>query len=128
MEEIIDASTRTNVGWKVTVQDNSAAGGGRSYTENFDIVAIATGTNGPAFNRTPQYPGVEKFRGKLATQHDSYEDFDNKDVVVLGNGRAAIDMAVIACERPAVKSVTQIIRGKRWGVPDIMGGKPFEET
>ncbi|CAF0816165.1 unnamed protein product [Adineta steineri] len=64
------------------------------YSEEFDYVIIATGHYSTPF--IPYLNGIETFPGRLLHSHDYRfaEDFQNKNVLIVGNGISGEDIAL----------------------------------
>jgi len=66
----------------------------QTYNEVFDYVVCATGHyTVPHF---PQYPGLDKFDGRVMHAHDfrSAEEFKNKTIVLIGSSYSAEDISL----------------------------------
>jgi cation diffusion facilitator CzcD-associated flavoprotein CzcO len=104
-------------GWSLRIQD--AAG----VTEDrFDWLVAAHGTYSSP--HIPAWPGREAFEvsGGLVVPPSSVGDgslFDGRDVVVLGWGKTACDLAVVAAGR--ARSTILVARELRWKYPKRMG-------
>lgn len=82
----------------------------------FDYVVSAIGQYSEGKNR-PQFKGEKQFQGQIITEREVYnlDDFEGKEVVVLGFGKSAVDMATFAASR--AKQVYHVFRTARWLVP-----------
>jgi cation diffusion facilitator CzcD-associated flavoprotein CzcO len=109
----------TSEGWAVTTR----AGGGPPEVVSVDRLVIANGVFcQPAM---PHYEGVDDFTaagGRLcaATELLDAGEADRKDVVVVGYGKSACDVAVAISDRAATTSV--VARQLLWKVPKKVGG------
>ncbi len=101
-------------GWRVTTRDGEA----RDYRS----VVVA---NGHLWDpRWPEFPG--KFTGTTihSGQYRTAEPFDNKNVLVVGIGNSAVDIAVDLCKR--AKSVTLSTRTGAYIMPKYLVGIPVD--
>lgn len=93
-------------------------------TETFDYVILAIGqyTNGKNYL---QFPGQENFQGQVITERelDSLETFKDKNVLVVGYGKSALDMASLAAERS--EQVHHVFRTPSWLIPEWILGVHF---
>jgi cation diffusion facilitator CzcD-associated flavoprotein CzcO len=67
----------------------------------------------------PRIPGAESFRGEVfhSARWQHKTDFNNKNVVVLGNGASATQFIAPLTEMVGPKgSVTQIVRSAHWWI------------
>ncbi|XP_054708612.1 flavin-containing monooxygenase 5-like [Uloborus diversus] len=76
--------------WTVTVKNLLT---GKVMTDVYDAVFICTGQF--AYPNMPQFPGQEKFKGKVmhSKQLKRFEGFRNQRVIVLGIGCSGVDAA-----------------------------------
>lgn len=94
-------------------------------SERFDYAVVASGQ----FTQDkPQLalPGQERFAGAVLTERD-IRDLDilaNKDIVIVGFGKTAVDMASFAAERGA--RVHHVFRDPRWLLPRRIMGLHFK--
>ncbi|MCE0764596.1 NAD(P)/FAD-dependent oxidoreductase [Pseudonocardia kujensis] len=120
LETTVDAVVPDGPGWSVT---SSRAGAG-SVTESYDRVIVANGVFcEPA---VPQYPGVEEFTAaggtvQAGTEFLELEDARDKNVLVVGYGKSACDVAVAISEVAARTDV--IARQLLWKIPRKVAGK-----
>jgi dimethylaniline monooxygenase (N-oxide forming) len=93
----------------------------------YDMLVVANGHHWDARWPEPAFPGSDEFRGVQMHAHD-YRDNEllrGKDVVVLGMGNSAMDIAV---ESSYVASSTQLAaRRGAWIVPKYLFGKPMDQ-
>lgn len=107
---------RLSDGWLVRYRTSHGDG-----EEVFEFLVIATGQ----FSEKPpgaRYPGQDEFRGRVLTERD-LDDlglFDGKEVAVVGFGKSALDMAVLAAERAS--QVWHVFRTPRWIFPEHLVG------
>jgi len=83
---------------------------------SFDYVVIAAGqyTEG---KYVPHFPDQDRFLGQVLTERDikDLEIFRDKQVVVVGFGKSALDMATFAATYGA--TVHHVFRSPRWAIP-----------
>ncbi len=108
MEEVDD-------GWTLTIR--SADG---EHRETFCHVVVAIGQYPADDKFRPQLPGESDFNGKIVHAVQSLDQFDGRRVVVVGNGKTALDMASLAGER--AQACTHVFRTPRWQIPDFLLG------
>lgn len=103
-------------GWQAVI-----AYEGQRQEHHFDYVVLAVGQYTQPKN-LPDFPGQATFNGQVITERD-IKDFDElrgKQVVVVGFGKSALDMATMAAEHGA--HVHHVFRVPRWILPRrIMG-------
>ncbi|KAL2632294.1 hypothetical protein R1flu_016980 [Riccia fluitans] len=91
----------------VTVRDYSAFDytEGRLYSEEFDHLVVATGHFSTP--NVPEFQGLNSFKGSLLHAHDLRDvaDFKGKDVLLIGSGYSAEDIAC-QCYKFGAKSIT----------------------
>jgi len=77
--------------WEVKYRD---VGGGEEKTQVFDAILACTGHH--ADKNVPDFPGLDRFKGKVIHSHDyrTPEQFDGKRVVVIGIGNSGGDISV----------------------------------
>jgi cation diffusion facilitator CzcD-associated flavoprotein CzcO len=116
---IARAKLRDDGGWELT----DAAGVVRRY----DMLLVANGHHWDARWPEPAFPGSDAFEGRQLHAHD-YRDnefLEGKDVVVLGMGNSAMDIAV---ESSYVARSTQLAaRRGAWIVPKYLFGRPVDQ-
>lgn len=116
----IERITRLDNGdWQVNYADDQ----GQHKSETFEVLMVA---NGHHWN--PKYPQYEgEFSGKLMHSHDFKgvtEDWRGKQVLVIGAGNSACDVAVESA-RLAGK-VCLSMRSPQWFLPKFIFGKPSD--
>lgn len=91
----------------------------------FDYVILAVGQYTEWKNR-PQFPGQELFEGKVISEREltDLNTFQHKQVAVVGFGKSALDMAVLAAEQGA-QQVHHIFRTPSWLIPEWILGAHF---
>jgi cation diffusion facilitator CzcD-associated flavoprotein CzcO len=121
--EVTDARP-TATGWTLTSRPvGSDATDATDATDDFDKLVIANGVFcEPAM---PSYPGLPEFTAaggvlKAATDFHDAEDARGKEVLVVGYGKSACDVAVPISDVAASTSV--IARQLLWKVPRKVGG------
>lgn len=106
-------------GWTLTLDDGSR--------ERFDALLVANGHHWDARWPEPAFPGSETFEGVQMHAHDytSDEALRGKDVVVLGMGNSAMDIAV---ESSYVAQRTYLAaRRGAWILPKHVLGRPTDQ-
>ena len=110
--------------WEVTVQ--RLRDGGRE-TREYDALLVANGHHWDPRWPEPPFPGQDEFAGEQLHAH-SYVDnsiFAGKDVVVLGMGNSAMDIAV---ESSYVAASTYLAARKgAWIIPKYVFGRPVDQ-
>jgi hypothetical protein len=113
------AEQRPDGTWELTC----AGGAKRAY----DMLVVANGHHWDARWPEPAFPGADEFEGLQMHAHD-YRDNEflrDKDVVVLGMGNSAMDIAV---ESSQVARTTHLAaRRGAWIVPKYLFGKPMDQ-
>jgi cation diffusion facilitator CzcD-associated flavoprotein CzcO len=116
--EVVSAVPATGGGWTI----HTTLG-----TDSVDHLVVANGIfSDPA---VPQYPGTDEFQaagGRLyhASEFTDSEDARDRDVVVIGYGKSACDVAV-ALARVA-SSTAVVARGLLWKQPRRVAGINFK--
>lgn len=112
--EVTNVRPAASGGWDVTL-----AGG---ETQLYRAVVVA---NGHLWDpRWPSFPGT--FDGKVMHSHHyrTADPFDDKDVLVVGFGNSAVDIAVDVCRR--ARSTTLSTRRGAWVMPKYLMGIPVD--
>ena len=106
-----------DAGWVVQHKDKD----GGLHEQQFDYVVSAIGQYTEGKHR-PVFPGQETFAGGVITERDidSPELFRNKRTAVVGFGKSAVDIAVMAAADSA--RVFHVFRTPRWLIPFTMFG------
>ena len=107
-------------GWRVTLDD------GR--TRDYDVLVVANGHHWDPRWPEPAIPGTGDFAGEVIHAHD-YRDRDQlegRDVVVLGMGNSAVDIAVEASE--CARSTTLAARRGAHVLPRYLFGRPSDQV
>lgn len=110
---------RPQGGWEI-----ASEGGG---SERYDMLLVANGHHWDPRWPEPAFPGTEDFDGEVIHSHSYAEGraLDDRDVVVLGMGNSAMDIAVEASYR--ARSVTLAARRGAWIVPKYLFGRPVDQ-
>lgn len=112
----VTAMEEKDGGWLIRYENGE---GTKEAFFDFVVVAIGQYTEG---KHKPRFPGQEGFSGQIITERDVHdlEVFDNKQVVIVGFGKSAVDMATFAVER--ANQVYHVFRTPRWLIPfNILG-------
>jgi dimethylaniline monooxygenase (N-oxide forming) len=118
-------TTTSTTTWTIQLEQND----GKSTTQEFDYLVVATGLYGGMKKNIPTFPGQDKFKGTMV--HSTYFTdaaslVGNKNVLVIGGGKSAIDCAVNSA-RAGASSVTLLQRTAHWPTPrNIAGLIPFQ--
>ncbi|CAF1558805.1 unnamed protein product [Rotaria sp. Silwood1] len=83
----------------------------KTRSEEFDYVIVATGHF--SMPNIPHFDGIETFHGRILHSHDfrSAQEFRDKNVLLIGNGNSAIDIA-LQLYKYGAKSITLSYRTK----------------
>jgi cation diffusion facilitator CzcD-associated flavoprotein CzcO len=94
------------------------------HEAEFPYVIVATGQYSEGKNN-PQFVNQENFQGKIITERDitSLDMFKGKNVVVVGFGKSALDMTVLASQHGA--NVHHVFRNPSWLIPEWILGAHF---
>jgi dimethylaniline monooxygenase (N-oxide forming) len=113
-------------GWRLHVREHGPeAGQAATETEqDFDFVVICNGVF--AAPKIPQFPGAEAFRanGGIILHSSQVQDtkpLEGRDVVVVGFGKSALDLAEAALA--SARSSTIVCRRVPWRVPHRIWGR-----
>jgi cation diffusion facilitator CzcD-associated flavoprotein CzcO len=104
--------------YTVTTDDGEA--------REYDVVLVANGHHWDARWPEPAFPGADTFTGRQLHAHEYVDSsiFEGKNVVVLGMGNSAMDIAV---ESSYVAGSTYLAaRRGAWIVPKYLFGKPTD--
>jgi thioredoxin reductase len=107
-------------GWTLTLGDGSV--------ERFDALLVANGHHWDARWPEPAFPGSDTFAGTQMHAHEYRGDevLRDRDVVVLGMGNSAMDIAV---ESSYVATSTYLAaRRGAWIVPKYVLGRPMDQV
>ncbi len=116
--EVLELSQAVD-GWLVRHQSEKGL-----HEELFAYAVLAAGQYTDGKN-LPQFLDQELFRGQILTERDitSLDIFNGKQVVVVGYGKSALDMATLAAERAAW--VHHVFRAANWLIPEWILGAHF---
>ncbi len=105
--------------WEITDE-----GGGVEYV---DAVLVANGHHWDPMWPDPAFPGSDVFRGRQMHAHsyDEPEEFVGKDVVILGMGNSAMDIATELSFTPG--NVYLAMRRGAYIIPKYVAGKPLDD-
>ena len=97
--------------FSVTVHDYAHE---QTYTEKFDYVVVASGHFSTP--RIPEYPGFEKFGGRILHAHDFRDalEFKNKNVLIVGSSYSAEDIGS-QCYKYGAKNIISCYRSAPMG-------------
>jgi thioredoxin reductase len=113
--------------WETTIEFPLDDGNTSSETRSYDALLVANGHHWDARWPEPAFNGADKFVGKQLHAH-SYVDnslFAGRDVVILGMGNSAMDLAV---ESSYVAASTYLSARKgAWIIPKYVFGKPVDQ-
>lgn len=107
-------------GWTVTLGDGSI--------ERFDALLVANGHHWDARWPEPAFPGADTFTGVQMHAHDyrSEDALRDKDVVILGMGNSAMDIAVESSS--VARSTFLAARRGAWILPKYLFGRPMDQV
>lgn len=91
-------------------------------SESFDFLFIATGQYGAHNFKKTSFPGENQFKGKILIERDvgSMIEFKDKRIVVVGNGKCAVDIASGFASVNKSASTFLLVRNPRWSIPDYL--------
>jgi dimethylaniline monooxygenase (N-oxide forming) len=113
------ASRREDGAWEITLDTGE--------TRRYDALLVANGHHWNPRLPEPAFPGAERFAGEQLHAHAYVENSSlaGKDVVVLGMGNSAMDIAV---ESSYVAANTYLAaRHGAWIIPKYVFGKPVDQ-
>lgn len=110
--------------WKVTAE------GRHGKTDYYDVLIVANGHHWRPRWPDPPYPG--EFHGEQMHAHDYRNpeepyDFKGKNVLVVGMGNSAMDIASELSRPGLAANLYQSARHGHWVLPKYMLGKPVSE-
>jgi hypothetical protein len=93
----------------------------------YDVVLVANGHHWDARWPEPAFPGAEDFTGTQMHAHQYLDPsiFEDKNVVVLGMGNSAMDIAVESSY--VAKSTFLAARRGAWIIPKYLFGRPSDQ-
>lgn len=105
-------------GWEVETRRVST--GEKQPTEHFDHFVVANGIF--CKGDIPNYPGTKEFKdagGKVvhSCQLGSMDHIRNRNVIVVGYGKSACDVAYAVSEMDMAKTTTVVCRRLIWKLP-----------
>ncbi len=109
--------------WEIAIE----RGDGARETREYDALIVANGHHWDPRCPEPAFPGSDAFKGIQLHAHSYVENsiFAGKDVVVLGMGNSAMDIAV---ESSYVAAKTYLAARKgAWIIPKYVFGKPVDQ-
>jgi dimethylaniline monooxygenase (N-oxide forming) len=114
------AERRPEGGWTLTLDDGSV--------ERYDALLVANGHHWDPQWPEPAFPGSDAFEGTQLHAHDykSDEILRGKDVVVLGMGNSAMDIAVESSY--VARSTYLAARRGAWILPKHLFGRPTDQV
>jgi cation diffusion facilitator CzcD-associated flavoprotein CzcO len=118
----VTRAERANDGlWDVTLSTGE--------TRRYDVLIVCNGHHWDP--RIPDYPGT--FEGVAFHSHaycDPFQPYDmrGKNVVVVGMGNSAMDIASELAQRPMAKNLWVSARRGVWVLPKYMNGKPADKS
>ncbi|MGP9843761.1 flavin-containing monooxygenase [Brachybacterium sp. 107] len=118
--DLADPTPAGTPGWQVSIQ-----GPGGAETREYSAVLVANGHHWDPRWPEPAYPG--SFDGEQIHAHDyrGAEQLSGRDVVVVGSGNSALDIASVAAEVAATANLSQ--RRGQWVLPKFTLGIPSDE-
>ena len=114
------AARRDGGGWTVTLADGTS--------EEFDFLVAANGHNEEAAWPDPPYPGSDDFAGEQlhALDYRDAEAFRDRDVLVVGMGNSAMDIATDVSH--VARTTLLSVRRGSWVIPKRLLGKPADQV
>jgi dimethylaniline monooxygenase (N-oxide forming) len=119
LEHKVESMEEKADGWLLCI--SSSIG---SVVRHFDYVIVSSGifTDG---KYRPVFPNQDLFRGEVLTEREinDVEQFTDKRVLIMGYGKAALDMTVLSA--PRSRATIHLFREPRWTLPEKLFGVPF---
>jgi len=120
---VTNAVRREDGDWDVTLSTGE--------TRTYQWLLVGNGHHWDA--RTPTYPGLDHFSGYQVHSHNYRDPFDpydfrGKNVLVVGAGNSAMDIASELSQRPIAKKLTISMRRGVWVLPKYMNGTPADKA
>ncbi len=102
--------------WQITFEKDK-----KSHSDSFDHIIVANGMF--SIPNLPQFNESAKFRGKIihSAQYKQNIDFSNKDVVIVGGGFSAVEIASNISK--TARSVFHVNRKSSWIIPKLISDK-----
>ena len=119
-ETVVERAERlAGGGWELTLDEGSR--------HAFDALVVANGHHWDKRWPEPAFPGAEGFAGVQMHAHEYVDNTDmaGKDVVVLGMGNSAMDIAVEASY--VARSTYLAARRGAWIIPKYLFGRPTDQ-
>ena len=118
---VVDATRKSDGHWSVTLSTGE--------TRDYGALMVCNGHHWDA--RVPNYPGT--FDGPAFHSHDYRDPFDpvemrGKNIVVVGMGNSAMDIASELSQRPIAKTLWVSARRGVWVLPKYMDGKVADKA
>ena len=118
---VMNASRTEDGLWKVKLSNGE--------TKTYDVLFVCNGHHWSP--RMPDYPG--QFDGTILHSHTYNDPFDpidmrGKNVVVVGMGNSAMDIASELAQRPLARTLTVSARRGVWVMPKYLNGKPADKA
>lgn len=118
---VTKATRRERGGWDVTISTGE--------TRAYDVLFVCNGHHWDP--KIPDYPGT--FDGPHFHAHDYRDpyhpvDLRGKNVVVVGMGNSAMDIASELSQRHLAKTLWVAARRGVWVLPKMRGGKPMDKS
>ncbi len=118
---VMNASRTEDGLWKVKLSNGE--------TKTYDVLFVCNGHHWSP--RMPDYPG--QFDGTILHIHTYNDPFDpidmrGKNVVVVGMGNSAMDIASELAQRPLARTLTVSARRGVWVMPKYLNGKPADKA
>jgi dimethylaniline monooxygenase (N-oxide forming) len=113
--EVISTLQKPDNRWSLKIKDVKNQ---QETSQDFDYLMVATGQFSQTKSRDACFD-PKQFVGQIITEQqvrDADSMFHNKKVVVVGNGKSALDMAALAAAASA-SQVLHIFRTPRWMIP-----------
>jgi hypothetical protein len=126
--ERFELGPRIRLNTEVTRTERLADGGWEIEGERFDVLVVASGHNEIAAWPSPAYPGSDDFKGEQlhALDFGVGRDFEDKNVLVVGMGNSAMDIATDVSHF-AARTLLSVRRGS-WVIPKRLLGKPADQV
>ena len=112
------AQRRSGGGWALSLSDGGA--------EEFDVLVAANGHNEIASWPDPPYPGTFDGEQLHALDYRDADAFRDRDVLVVGMGNSAMDIATDV-SHVAARTLLSVRRGS-WVIPKRLLGQPADQV